>query len=249
MRPYSCPTPASTSTLSVRRASAPRRLRIGEACRTGRRDCPTTRPVRSSVAPLRSPRRTASQYQIDGNTGDTRTISDRNGNTLTFTDDGHRPARPAQEIQFERDPQGRITAVIDPMGERVQYEYDAAGDLVAVTDREGNTTRFRLRRTDSAALPDRGHRPARTHRCPSEYDDRGPPGQDDRRRRQRGRTAPRSGQLHRDDQRSARQPDRLRVRHAGQRGHRDRCRRRRHSPSLHRRDTIPTLETSITRSR
>ncbi len=80
-------------------------------------------------------------YEIDGNTGDTRTVSDRNGNVLTFTDGGIFSST-GQEITFERDAQNRITAVIDPMGKRIEYEYDANGDLVLVRDREKNETEF-----------------------------------------------------------------------------------------------------------
>ena len=80
-------------------------------------------------------------YEIDGNTGDTRTVSDRNGNELTFTDGGIFSST-GQEITFERDAQNRITAVIDPMGKRIEYEYDANGDLVLVRDRENNETEF-----------------------------------------------------------------------------------------------------------
>ncbi len=80
-------------------------------------------------------------YEIDGNTGDTRTIRDRNGNQLTFTDGGVFSST-GQEITFERDAQRRITAVIDPNGNRIEYGYDDNGDLTTVTDREGNVTRF-----------------------------------------------------------------------------------------------------------
>ncbi len=80
-------------------------------------------------------------YRIDGNTGDTKTVSDRNGNELTFTDGGIFSST-GKEITFERDAQNRITAVIDPMKKRIEYEYDANGDLVAVRDREGNETKF-----------------------------------------------------------------------------------------------------------
>jgi RHS repeat-associated protein len=80
-------------------------------------------------------------YKIDGNTGDTRTVSDRNGNVLTFTDAGIF-SNSGQKITFERNPRGQITAAIDPEGNRIEYEYDANGDLVAVTDRAGNVTRF-----------------------------------------------------------------------------------------------------------
>ena len=80
-------------------------------------------------------------YEIDGDTGDTKTVRDRNGNELTFTDGGVFSST-GQEITFERDAQNRITAVIDPNGNRIEYGYDDNGDLTTVTDREGNVTRF-----------------------------------------------------------------------------------------------------------
>lgn len=80
-------------------------------------------------------------YRINTTTGDLETVSDRNGNTLTFTDAAITSST-GQQVTFERDAQGRITAVIDPAGKRVNYTYDALGDLVAVTDRTGSVTRF-----------------------------------------------------------------------------------------------------------
>lgn len=78
-------------------------------------------------------------YEIDANSGDLVTISDSSGNTLSFSDsaiDSNRGPR----VTFERDPQGRITAVVDPAGQKVRYAYDSQGDLIAVTDREQNVT-------------------------------------------------------------------------------------------------------------
>ncbi|MCM1981745.1 T6SS effector amidase Tae4 family protein [Lyngbya confervoides] len=80
-------------------------------------------------------------YRINARTGDLDTITDRNGNVLTFSDRSITSST-GVEVLFERDAQGRVTAVIDPEGNRIRYEYDALGDLVAVSDREGNTTRF-----------------------------------------------------------------------------------------------------------
>jgi len=80
-------------------------------------------------------------YTIDAFTGQLTSVSDANGNTLTFSDAGITSST-GVGITFQRDPQGRITAIIDPMGNRIQYQYDANGDLVAVTDRTGNTTQF-----------------------------------------------------------------------------------------------------------
>ncbi len=84
------------------------------------------------------------QYVINPVTGDARSIRDRNGNTLSFTDSGITSSS-GPGITFERDPRNRITAVIDPMGERIEYGYDVNGDLISVTDREDNVTRFEYR--------------------------------------------------------------------------------------------------------
>ncbi len=81
------------------------------------------------------------QFIIDGLTGDLRQVSERNGNMLTYTDDGVFSST-GVAVLFERDPQGRITAVVDPMGNKIHYGYDTNGDLVTVTDREGNVTQF-----------------------------------------------------------------------------------------------------------
>ena len=80
-------------------------------------------------------------YTIDANTGQVNAISDANGNELSFTDSSISSNRGVQ-ITFDRDPQGRIIAATDPMGDKVKYQYDANGDLVAVTDRDGNVTQF-----------------------------------------------------------------------------------------------------------
>jgi RHS repeat-associated protein len=80
-------------------------------------------------------------YSIDGITGQLAEVSDSNNNTLTFSDAGILSST-GTGIKFERDPQGRITAIVDPMGKKILYQYDAAGNLVAVTDRTNNTTQF-----------------------------------------------------------------------------------------------------------
>lgn len=68
-------------------------------------------------------------------------IKDTNGNTLTFGPNGitHSSGR---SITFQRDSQGRITQVIDPMGQSQTYTYDPNGNLATHTDPEANTTRF-----------------------------------------------------------------------------------------------------------
>ncbi len=111
------------------------------------------------------------QYEIDGTTGDARKITDTNGNALSFTDEGIFSTA-GKEIRFERDPQGRIEAVIDPLGERIRYAYDARGDLVSVTDREGNVTRFEYR-TDRPHYLEKVIDPLGRTGVKSVYDDQG----------------------------------------------------------------------------
>lgn len=68
-------------------------------------------------------------------------ITDNNGNKITFNTSGiiHSSGK---SISFERDVEGRITSITDPMGNKITYLYDFYGDLVQVTDQGGNTTRF-----------------------------------------------------------------------------------------------------------
>ena len=79
------------------------------------------------------------KYRIDAATGDLRTVTDTNGNTLTYTDDAITSSI-GQKVTFERDAQGRIKSVKDPMQEYLTYDYDNKGDLISVTDRMKNTT-------------------------------------------------------------------------------------------------------------
>ncbi len=110
-------------------------------------------------------------YQIDAPTGKLRSVTDPNGNTLSFTDAGITSSTGLQ-VTFERDPQGHITSVIDPAGNRVLYQYDAQGDLVAVTDRAGNVTRFQYR-TDRPHYLDKVIDPLGRTGVRTEYDDHG----------------------------------------------------------------------------
>ncbi len=80
-------------------------------------------------------------YEINATTGDLESVTDTNGNKLTYTD-YEISSSTGQKITFERDARGRITSVTDPLGQQVVYGYDAQGDLVSVTDRDGNTTQF-----------------------------------------------------------------------------------------------------------
>jgi len=81
------------------------------------------------------------EFRIQGVTGQLETLSDLNGNSLLYTDDGIF-ASSGKSIAFERDSAGRITEITDPSGETLTYSYDSAGNLVSFTDREENTTTF-----------------------------------------------------------------------------------------------------------
>ncbi|MCC5640462.1 hypothetical protein LC593_32470 [Nostoc sp. CHAB 5844] len=80
-------------------------------------------------------------YEIDAATGDLLTVTDTNGNKLTYTDDGIYSSA-GKQVTFERDAQGRIASVKDPMGELIRYGYNANGDLVSVKDQEQFETKF-----------------------------------------------------------------------------------------------------------
>src|SRR5262249_3252092 len=73
-------------------------------------------------------------YDLDGLTGRLNTVADANHNALHFSDSGI-VSDSGQEVAFQRDPQGRITAVIDPSGQKITYQYDGQGNLISTTDR------------------------------------------------------------------------------------------------------------------
>ena len=69
-------------------------------------------------------------------------IEDAKGNTLLLSEFEivHSGGR---SVILERDADGRIRRIVDPMGNAIQYEYDAQGDLATVTDQEGRPSRYR----------------------------------------------------------------------------------------------------------
>ncbi|MBT9316451.1 DUF4114 domain-containing protein [Leptothoe spongobia] len=111
------------------------------------------------------------KYRYDEDAG-LQTITDRNGNVLTYTEDGITSST-GQSIQFERDDQGRIEQIIDPEGNVIEYTYDNKGDLIAVEDRTEHETEFIY---DD---PDRAHyltgiiNPLGDATIRTEYDDQG----------------------------------------------------------------------------
>ncbi len=68
-------------------------------------------------------------------------ITDRNGNTLNFGPGGITHSA-GLSINMDRDSEGRVTRITDPMGYEVAYDYDGNGDLIEFTDQEGNVTRY-----------------------------------------------------------------------------------------------------------
>jgi fibro-slime domain-containing protein/RHS repeat-associated protein len=111
------------------------------------------------------------KYEINATTGDLETVTDTNGNTLTYSDTEIKSST-GVKVTFERDNQGRITSVTDPLGQKVVYAYDAKGDLIGVTDRDNNTTQFVYNATRSHYL-DKIVDPLGREAVKTEYDEQG----------------------------------------------------------------------------
>ena len=79
-------------------------------------------------------------FELDLN-DDVTLVEDLNGNQLTITPAGINHSS-GKSIVFERDVEGRITRITDPLDRANSYAYDTSGDLVIVTDRAGVATRF-----------------------------------------------------------------------------------------------------------
>ena len=107
-------------------------------------------------------------YVIDKSTG-VRSVTDLNGNTLTFGPDGIIHSS-GESVDFIRDAKGRITKITDPMGHEQRYAYDANGDLASRTDPSGHRTTFAYNRSHGLIeiRDPRGYQAAR-----NEYDDDG----------------------------------------------------------------------------
>ena len=107
-------------------------------------------------------------------------ISDPNGNVLTFKDDGIYVGS-TREVTFERDGAGRIKQITYPMTEDGQtqlrsldYTYDAAGNLVAFHDQQNLTTTFSYKPTPAPEhYLDEIHDPLGRLALKTEYDENG----------------------------------------------------------------------------
>jgi YD repeat-containing protein len=91
-------------------------------------------------------------YVMDA-TGALKSITDLDGNTLTFTPTGITSSAGNLHVAFTRDSAGRITQITDPEGNVYQYSYDGAGNLMQVTLPGGGSTPITLNYTyDSSHL-------------------------------------------------------------------------------------------------
>lgn len=75
------------------------------------------------------------------------TISDRNGNTLTFSYDAvgclsRITNASGNYVDFQLGPNGKIASVSDNLGRTVAYAYDSNGNLISSTDPMGKTTQY-----------------------------------------------------------------------------------------------------------
>ena len=69
-------------------------------------------------------------------------MTDRNGNEITFSANGITSSSTTRNIAFVRDGAGRITEIDGPAGKRTNYAYSAAGDLSTFTDANGALSAF-----------------------------------------------------------------------------------------------------------
>jgi RHS repeat-associated protein len=110
-------------------------------------------------------------YKINATDGKLESVADTNGNTLTYTDTEISSSN-GQKVVFDRDNQGRIVSVTDPLGAKIMYEYDTKGDLVGVIDRDGNTTKYEYNLTQQHYL-DKILDPLGREALKNEYDAQG----------------------------------------------------------------------------
>ena len=108
------------------------------------------------------------QLQISRTFG-LQTITDRNGNTLTFGANGVTSSTGAS-VAFTRDSLNRITTITDPNGSVHNYTYSATGDLATSVDPLKNTSTYSYDGAhDLTSFTD----PSGNHPVRSVYDDSG----------------------------------------------------------------------------
>ncbi len=138
-RPRFTPDPGVTSTLSTGTSSYLQVNELGELYAPGGVPYNPASPSFGGAYVLTT--REGITYRIDGANGKLNSATDRNGNQLTFTDGGIENDR-ARVVAIERDSQGRIRSIADPLGNSTNYRYDSSGNLEHYEDREANVTRF-----------------------------------------------------------------------------------------------------------
>ncbi len=106
---------------------------------------------------------------IISDTNGVESITDTNGNIITFTENEVKHSD-GKSIVFERDTENRVTKITDPYGKTIKYTYGSNGDLSVVTDKAGETTTFKYDRNHylTDIIDSRGIKVAR-----NEYDDNG----------------------------------------------------------------------------
>jgi RHS repeat-associated protein len=84
---------------------------------------------------------TGQQLSLDKVAGLT-SVTDTNGNTLTFSASGIVSSPGGKSVTFARDAQNRITTITDPAGNTLKYAYSANGDLATSTNQLSNVSTF-----------------------------------------------------------------------------------------------------------
>ena len=77
-------------------------------------------------------------YRIDGASGKLNSATDRNSNTVTFSDSSIDSQ--SGSVQIARDSAGRVVSITDLEGQSTKYSYNNLGELAIATDRESNET-------------------------------------------------------------------------------------------------------------
>ena len=113
-------------------------------------------------------------YQIDARSGLLDVVRDPNANTLSFSAGGIISST-GKKITFERDPQGRIIAITDPMGDAGPLRIRPGGGL-GVRHRPREQRHALEYRTSPGPLPGEGHRPVGPDRSTDRVRRPWPPG-------------------------------------------------------------------------
>ncbi len=95
----------------------------------------TGRPPAASISRYRLTTRDGTVYRVHDQQG-LLTVTSPGGDVITFDPDRIHSTT-GVEVRLDRDPEGRITRVTDPLGGIISYHYDARGDLVRVVDQAG----------------------------------------------------------------------------------------------------------------